>query len=94
MLKFGVNLGSISCISMVGLFLLSVFWDPPRAGSVEAPNTLLTILALLGNLCNLIALASCLASWNQQGFLASLMLFTNQVFWLFIGALIITAHGF
>lgn len=94
MLKFGTYLGFISCISLVGLFLLSTFWDPPGAGSVEAPNTLLFILASLGNLCNLIALVSCLASWNLQGFIASLMLFTNQVFWLLMWGLIIAAHGF
>ena len=78
----------------MGLFLLSTFWDPPGAGSVEAPNQLLMALALLGNLSNVIAFASCFASWNPQGFIASLMYAVNQVFWLFMGFWIIAAHGF
>jgi hypothetical protein len=93
-LKFGVSLGFVSCVSVPALFLLSRFWDPPGSGSVEAPNTLLVLLASLGILCNLMAMVSCLASWNKQGFVAFVLLSTNQVVRLFLGFLIIAAHGF
>ena len=93
-LNFGVSLGFVSCVSVVGLFLLSRLWDPPGSGSIEAPNTLLALLALLGNLCNLCAMAASLISWSKQGFVAFVLLATNQVIWLFLGFLIIAAHGF
>ena len=87
-------LGFVSCVAVVGLFVLSRFWDPPGAGSIEAPNTLLALFALLGSLCNLIALAFCLSSWTKQGFVAFVLLGTNQVLWVFLGFLIIAGHGF
>jgi len=94
MLKAGAALGFISCASVVGIFVLSRFWDPAGHGSAEAPNTLWMMLILLGILCNLVAMALCLASWNKQGFIAFVLLGTNQVIWLFVGFFIGIAHGF
>lgn len=94
LLKFGVSLGFICCASVLGLFLLSQLWDPPAAGSVEAPNTVLCVLALLGNACNLIAMGFNLASWNYDGFVGFLLLGINQVLWLLLLGEILIAHGF
>src|SRR5262245_53258516 len=94
MLKLGVSLGFVSCASVIGLFVLSLFWNPHGPGSVEAPNTLLSLLALFGNLCNLVALVSSLASWSKKGLVASVLLGTNQLLWFFVGFLIVAAHGF
>jgi hypothetical protein len=95
-LQFGVSFGFVSCVSLTGLFLLSQIWDPPSAGSIEAPNTLLSYLGLLGNLSNLVALVSSAASWtwSKQGFVAVMLFSMSQVLWLILLGVILVAHGF
>jgi hypothetical protein len=93
-LKIGISLGFISCASVVILFFVSLMWDPAPAKSVEAPNTVLTLVALAGNLRNLVAIFLCLTKWSKPGFLAVLILAANQIMWLFLGGLILIAHGF
>jgi hypothetical protein len=94
MLRFGLSLGFISSLSLVLLFVLSRFWDPPGFGSVEAGNPVLSLLAWLGIICNLTALASCYLSRCKSGYISSAPLAINQVLWLLFWFIIDTAHGF
>ena len=56
-----VEVRDVSGIRFLGLSCSTVFPISalaPSAGSIEAPNMLLALLALVGNLCNLIATVS------------------------------------
>ena len=77
-LRRGLNLGTISSVSILVLYIVMLY-RPPVSPSIFWP---ITLCAIAGNLLNVASLVCCLREFSVESLFAAFFVLLNQFLWI------------